>query len=74
MFKSKILLHVCDTDNCDYLPHITFCFYLIDFQLNTNFPFKCPAFTVKSPHVTQRLVSQKIFLKRVKTRRLFAQQ
>ena len=28
------------TYNCDYLPHTTFCFYLINFQLNTNFPFQ----------------------------------
>ena len=25
------------TYNCDYLPHTTFCFFLINFQLNTNF-------------------------------------
>ena len=26
------------TYDFDYLLHTTFCFYLIDFQLNTNFP------------------------------------
>ena len=26
---------MCNTYHCDYLPHTTFCFYLIDFQLNT---------------------------------------
>ena len=35
----KILLHMCDTYNCDYLKYSTFRFYLIDFQLNTRFPF-----------------------------------
>ena len=34
----KILLHMCDTYNCDYLKHNTFSFNLIDFQLNTDFP------------------------------------
>ena len=32
----KILLHICDAYNCNHLPHITFRFYLIDFQLNNN--------------------------------------
>ena len=36
----NILLHICDTYNCDYLQHTTFCFYLIDFQLNTDFPYQ----------------------------------
>ena len=34
----KILLHMCDTHNCDYLQHSTFRFNLIDFQINTYFP------------------------------------
>ena len=34
----KILLHMCDTYNFDYLKHSTFRFNLIDFQLNTDFP------------------------------------
>ena len=34
----KILLHMCDTYNCDYLKHSTFRFNLIDFQLSTDFP------------------------------------
>ena len=29
---------MCDTYDCDYLKHSTFCFNLIDFQLNTDFP------------------------------------
>ena len=28
------------TQNCDYLPHTTFRFYLIDFLLNTDFHLK----------------------------------
>ena len=28
---------MCDKYNCDYLKHSTFCFNLIDFQLNTDF-------------------------------------
>ena len=31
-----MLLHICDTYNCDYMPHTTFRFYAIDFQLNTD--------------------------------------
>ena len=39
----KILSHMCDTYNCDYLKHSTFRFNLIDFQLNTDSPFQfCP--------------------------------
>ena len=34
----KILLHMCETNNCDYLQHSTFCFNLIEFQLNADFP------------------------------------
>ena len=34
----KILLHMCDTYNCDYLKHSTLRFNLIVFQLNTDFP------------------------------------
>ena len=56
--NTKILLHVCDSYDCDYVQHTTFCFYLIDFQLNTNFPSKFCVFTVKSPSVTQRSVSR----------------
>ena len=33
----KILLHICDTNNFDYLPYTIFCFCLNDFQLNTDF-------------------------------------
>ena len=62
---------MCDTYNCDYLKHSTFRFNLTDFQLNTislpNFAF----FTVKSPSLTQRSVSQENAYKRAKTRRLF---
>ena len=40
---------MCDTYNCDYLKHSTFRFSLIDFQLNTDFPFPIlrSFFTVK---------------------------
>ena len=40
------------------MKHSTFRFNLIDFQLNTDFPSQCCVFTVKSPSVTQRSVSQ----------------
>ena len=30
---------MCDTYNCDYLKHGTFRFNLINFQVNTDFPF-----------------------------------
>ena len=49
---------MCDTYNCNYQKHSTFHFNLIDFQLNTDFPSNFAFFTVKSPSVTQRLVSQ----------------
>ena len=49
---------MCDTYDFDYLKHSTFRFNLIDFQLIQisipNFAF----FTVKSPSVIQRSVSQ----------------
>ena len=54
----KILLHMCDTYNYDYLKYRTFRFNFIDFQLNIDFPFQFCVFTVKSPSVTQRSVSQ----------------
>ena len=49
---------MCDTINCDYLKHSTFHFNLIEFQLNTDFPSQFCVFTVKSPSVIQRSVSQ----------------
>ena len=49
---------MCDTQNCNYLKHTTFRFNLIDFQLNTDFPSQFSFFTLKSPRVTQRSVSQ----------------
>ena len=51
-------MHICDTYNYDYLLHALFHFYLIDFRLNTDFPSQFCVFTIKSPRVTQRLVSQ----------------
>ena len=49
---------MCDTCNCDYLKHSTFRFNLIDFQLNRDFPSQFCVFTVKSPSVTERSVTQ----------------
>ena len=49
---------MCDTYNYDYLKYNTFRFNFIDFQLYIDFPFKFCVFTVKSPSVTQRSVSQ----------------
>ena len=49
---------MCDTYNCDYLKHSTFHFNIIDFYLNTDFPSPFCVFSVKSPSVTQRSVSQ----------------
>ena len=39
-FESKIILHVCDTYDYDYLPYTLLRFYLIDFQLSTDSPSK----------------------------------
>ena len=47
-----------DTYSCDYLKYTTFRFNLIDFQLNTDSLLDFLFFTVKSPGVTQRSVSQ----------------
>ena len=49
---------MCDTHNCDYLKHSTFHWTLIDFRFHTDFPSQFCIFTVKSPSVTQRSVSQ----------------
>ena len=59
-------MHVYDIYNCDYLPHSKFRFNLIDFQLNTDFPSQFCVFTVKSPSVTQRSVSQENAFKKSK--------
>ena len=49
---------MCDTYNYDYLKYSTFRFNFIDFQIY-RFPFPILLFfTVKSPSVTQRSVSQ----------------
>ena len=57
---------MCDMYHCDYLPHTTFRFYLIDFQLNTDFPSQFCVFHLKSPSVTERLVSQENAFKKSK--------
>ena len=54
----NIFLHTCDTYNYDYLKYSTFRFNFIDFQLYIDFPSQFCFFTVKSPSVTQRSVSQ----------------
>ena len=43
----KILLYICDTYNCDYLPHTTFHFFSTEFQLNTDFSSKFYIFECK---------------------------
>ena len=55
---SKVLLHIGDTYNGNYLQHSTFHFNSIAFQLNTDFPSQFCVFTGKSLSVTQRSVSQ----------------
>ena len=55
-----------DTYQCDYLQHSTFRFNLMDFQLNADFPSQICVFTVKSPSVTQRSVSQENAFKKSK--------
>ena len=50
--------HICETYNCNYQQQTTFHFYLINFLLNTDFPSQFCVFTVKSPSVTRRSVSQ----------------
>ena len=63
---------LCDTYDCDYLPHTTFRFYLIDFQLNKDSPSQFGGFfTVKSPNVTQRSVSQENAFKKEQNPSLF---
>ena len=47
----KILLHIYDTYNCDYLPYPVFRFYLIDFWQSTDFPSNLCIFYRK---ITQR--------------------
>ena len=36
--ESKKIRRIYETHNCDYLPHTTFLFYLINFHLNIDFP------------------------------------
>ena len=59
-FQSKSPFAHCDTYTCDYLQHIILSFYLINFQLNLDFPFKFLVFffNAKSPSVSQRSISQ----------------
>ena len=52
---------MCDTYNCDYLKHSTFRFNLGPNRFSVKYRFPFPIlrfFTVKSPSVTQRSVSQ----------------
>ena len=51
----------------DYLMYTIFCFYQLNFQLNTDFTSQFGIFTVKSPTVTQRSISQEYAFKKSKT-------
>ena len=65
---------MCDTYNCDYLQHITFRFNLIDFQLNTDFPFQFCIFYRKITYRYSKIgFSRKCFEKEQKHLRLFSQ-
>ena len=55
-----------DTYHCDYLQHTTFHFSLTDFQLNMDFSSHIAYFTIKSPSITQRSVSQENAFKKSK--------
>ena len=68
----KILLHMCDTYNCDYLQHSTFLSNFIDFQLNTDFPSQfCVFYRKNHLALLKDRFLKKMLLKRAKTRRLF---
>ena len=63
---------MCDTYNCDYLQHSAFCFNLIGFQLDTDFPSQFCEFTVKNHLVLLKdRFLKKMLLKRAKTCCLF---
>ena len=61
-----------DTYHCDNLTHTTFRFYLIDFQLNTDFPSQFCIFLPQN-HLTllpKYRFLKKMLIKRAKTCRL----
>ena len=62
--ESKKAFCTCDTYNFDYLQHTIFCFYLINFQVNTHSQF-C-IFSAKSPIISKISVSPENALKRAK--------
>ena len=64
-FESKIL-HMCYSCYCNYCPHSKFFFYLINFQLNTDFPPQFCIFRVKSLSITSRSFSQENSFKKSK--------
>ena len=52
------------THKTDYLPHSKFCFYLIDFQLNTDFPSQICIFQSKITQCYKKIsFSRKCFSK-----------
>ena len=62
---------MCDTYNCDYLKHNTFRFNLIDFHLNTDFPFQFCFLPQNHLASLKEWFLKKMLIKRAKTRRLF---
>ena len=63
---------MCDTYNCDYLEYSTFCFNLIDFQLNTDFPSQfCVFLRQNRLALFKDRFLKEMLLKRAKTRRLY---
>ena len=71
----KIILHICDTYNCDYLQDTTFRFYLIDFQFNADFPFQLCVFYSQIIKRYSKIGFPRKYLKKKKkkkTRRFFS--
>ena len=62
----EILLHICDTYNCDYLPHTTFSSTQSIFSYTQISLPDFTYFTAKSPGVTQRSGSQESAFKKSK--------
>ena len=65
---------MCDSYYCDNLTHNTFRFYLIDFQLNTDFPSQfCGSLFLPQNHLAllKDQFLKKMLLKRAKTRHFF---
>ena len=72
IYRVEAVVYPFMLKNHNYLPHTTFCFYLINFQVHGDFPYQFWIFNVKSSSVSQRSISQENAFKKKERKKTVA--